>query len=83
MTADPAARNATCHIDIAGDGSISGLTDDLDGQINQRNLSVCSLTDVLLQIPLTDRLFVSGSCHGCVDSRKTEAHSQPQQTYRK
>jgi hypothetical protein len=62
MTADPAARNATCHIDIAGDGSISGLTDDLDGQINQRILSVCPLTDVLLQIPLTDRLFVSGSC---------------------
>lgn len=62
MTADPAARNATCHIDIAGDGSISGLTVDLDGQINQRILSVCPLTDVLLQIPFTDRLFVSGSC---------------------
>jgi hypothetical protein len=62
MTADPAARNATCHIDTAGDGSISGLTVDLDGQITQRILSVCSWTDVLLQIPLSDRLFVSGSC---------------------
>jgi hypothetical protein len=63
MTTDPAAKDSTCHIDDAGVGGNTDLTVDLRGLIKQRILSdLCPWTDILQTIPLSDRLFVSGSC---------------------